>query len=67
MGGGVVNLLSHHDVAGRLGCSVALVRRLVSDRHLEVVRIGHRTVRVPEPDLDRFIRARTERAYRRAT
>jgi excisionase family DNA binding protein len=48
-------MLTYTEAANRLGVSARYVRRMVSEGRLEVVRIGHRTVRVPESTVNAFI------------
>lgn len=43
------------DVASLLDCSAAHVYRLVESGALPHVRVGHRTIRIPGPDLAAFL------------
>jgi excisionase family DNA binding protein len=57
------NLLPLPAVAGRLGVSVATVRRLISEGELPAARVGYRTMRVPAEGLAAY-RARLAAAAR---
>ena len=48
-------LLTYAEAAQMLGVRVRYVRRMVQDGKLAAVRIGHRTVRIPEPSVKLFI------------
>lgn len=48
-------LLDYEDAAAILGVSVRTARRLVAQRVLRAVRIGHRTVKFRRADLSRAI------------
>ena len=51
----VNKLLRARDVADRLGLSQLYVYELIRDGKLASVRVGTRSIRVPEDDVERFI------------
>lgn len=57
-------MLSVAEVALRLRVSPATVHRLIAIRELEHVRIGVRTIRVPETALEDYLERRTVRHLR---
>jgi excisionase family DNA binding protein len=51
-------LLTVDQVAERLGTTVRFPRRLIEERRIEYVKVGHH-VRIPERALEAFVRANT--------
>jgi len=57
-----MNQYTYAEAAARLGCSVGYVRRMAQTGKIQSVSLGHRTKRIPEDGLKRFIERRTLRA-----
>jgi len=56
-------LLSPRQVAEHLGVSLSYIRKLIQSRKLEVIRIGHRTVRVELAEVERYLAARRVQVF----
>jgi excisionase family DNA binding protein len=56
-------LLSAVQVAGRLGCSIRLVRQLTAERRIPFVKVG-RLTRFKPSDVDSFVASNTVRGIR---
>lgn len=54
-----MNHLTYAQVAERLGVSVRTVSRMVFAQKIQVIDMGHRTKRIPEAALKRFVERRT--------
>jgi excisionase family DNA binding protein len=57
-----MNLLTLDQAATELGVGRTKLGQLINRRHLAVVRLGHRTVRVRPADLAKALEKLTERA-----
>lgn len=57
-------LLSIREVAGRLSISTATVHRLIQIRDLDHLRLGRRTIRIPESALHDYLSRCTVRRLR---
>ena len=51
-------LLTYRDAADLARCSVSNVRRIVGERRLKVVRVGHNTPRIRPADLNAWMAGR---------
>jgi excisionase family DNA binding protein len=51
------NLLTVDETARRLGFRPVTIRKWIAERKLEIVRVGARSVRVPESELTRLVDA----------
>jgi excisionase family DNA binding protein len=51
-------LMSYHDVAERLGVTTAVVRKWVERKMIPHLRLGERTVRFREDEIDAWVAAR---------
>ena len=57
----VSKLLSVAQVSARLQCARSTVRKLVADGELRAARIGSRTIRISETDLQTYLNSRVNR------
>lgn len=57
------SLLNYRQAAARLGVSERKVRTLVAERKLRAIRLGHRTVRFRDCDIDLCLSRRATIAY----
>ena len=52
-------LLTKADVAELLKISTRQVQRFIADRKLSAIRLGHKTLRIRQADLERFMKRET--------
>jgi excisionase family DNA binding protein len=55
-------MLTYQQAAEKCGCGERVLRDAAAAKLLTVVRYGHRTVRIREADLEKFLERKTRKA-----